>query len=86
MDVVPVEYVTFAQTFHLTMWFFQFITGINFNWDYVIRRSVVLLVWIGLCTKLRIFQSSSRPINMVLQMFWIYMASIHVELDVIDQE
>ena len=31
MDVVPVEYVTFAQTFHLTMWFFRFITGITFK-------------------------------------------------------
>ena len=30
MDVVPVEYGTFAQTFHLTMWFFQFIL-----WDYL---------------------------------------------------
>ena len=48
MDIVPVEYGTFSQTFHLTMWFFQFILGINFKWDYVTRRSVVLLVWIGL--------------------------------------
>ena len=37
MDVVPVEYGTFDQTFHLTMWFFQFITGITFMWDYVLR-------------------------------------------------
>ena len=48
MDMVPVEYGTYAQTFQLTMWFFQFITGINFKWDYLIRRSVALLVWIGL--------------------------------------
>ena len=48
MEVVPVEYVTFAQTFHLKMWFFQFITGIISKWDYVIGRSVALLVWIGL--------------------------------------
>ena len=33
MDVVPVEYGTFAQTFHLTMLFFHFINGINFKWD-----------------------------------------------------
>ena len=26
MDVVPVDYGTFAQAFHLTMWFFHFIT------------------------------------------------------------
>ena len=44
MDVVPVEYVTFAQTFNLTMWFFQFITGITFKWGYVIGSSVALLV------------------------------------------
>ena len=31
MDIVPVEYGTFAQTFHLAMWFFQFITGVNFK-------------------------------------------------------
>ena len=40
MDVVPVEYGTFAQKFHLTMWLFQFITGITFKWDYVIGCSV----------------------------------------------
>ena len=31
-------------------------------------------------------QSSSRPSQMVLQRFWIYIASIHVELDAMDQE
>ena len=36
MDVVPVEYGTFAHRNHLTMWFSQFITGITFKWDYVI--------------------------------------------------
>ena len=62
MDVVPVEYGTFAQTFHLTMWLFQFITGINFKWDYVIRHSVALLVWIGLWTKLIIFRVPPYPV------------------------
>ena len=56
MDVVPVEYEKFAQIFHLTMWFFQFITGITFKWDYVIGCSVDMLVWIGLWTKLRIYR------------------------------
>ena len=56
MDVVPVEYGKYSQTFHLTMWFFQFITGITFKWDYVIGRSVSLLVWIGLWTKLIIYR------------------------------
>ena len=50
MDVVPVKYGTFTQPFHLTMWFFQFSTGINFKWDYVIWRSIDLLVRIGLWT------------------------------------
>ena len=63
MDVVPVEYGTFAQKFHLTMWFFQFITGINFKWDYVIGRSVVLMVWIGLWTKLRIYRVPPDPVR-----------------------
>ena len=36
MDVVPVEYGTFSQKFHLMMCFFQFITGVAFNWDYVL--------------------------------------------------
>ena len=31
-------------------------------------------------------QSSSRPIQMVLLRFWIYMVSIHAELDAMDQE
>ena len=44
MDVAPVEYGTFAQIFHLTVWFFQFITGITFKWDYLIGRNVALLI------------------------------------------
>ena len=31
MDVVPVRYRTFSQTFHLKMWFFQFSTVIIFK-------------------------------------------------------
>ena len=54
--VVPVEHVKFDQTFHLTMWFFQFTTGIDFKWYYVIGRSAALPVWIGLWTKLRIYR------------------------------
>ena len=44
IDVVPVECGTYAQIVYLAMWFFQFITGINFMWDYAIGRSVALLV------------------------------------------
>ena len=63
MDVVPVEYGTFDQTFKLTMWFFQFITGITFKLDYVIGRSVDLLVWIGLWNKLRIYRFPPDPVR-----------------------
>ena len=61
--MVPVEYGTFAQKFHLTMWFFQFITGITFKWDYEIGRSVALLVWIGIWTKLRIYRVPPDPVR-----------------------
>ena len=63
MDVVPVEYGTFAQTFQLAMWFFKFITGINFKWDCVIGSSVALLLWIGLRTKLRIYRVPLDPVR-----------------------
>ena len=63
MDVVPVEYGTFTQEFHLTMCLFQFITGITFKWDYVIRKIVDLLVWIGLWTKLRIYRGPPDPMR-----------------------
>ena len=56
MDVVPVKYETFIQTFHLTICFFQFITGITIKWNYAIWRSVSMLVWIGLWKKLRIYR------------------------------
>ena len=63
VDVVPVEYGTFTQTFHLTMWFFQFITGITFKRDYVIGRRVALLLWIGILTKLRIYRVTPDPVR-----------------------
>ena len=44
-----------SQSFHLTIWLFQFITGVTFKWDYVIRCSFAMLVWIGLWTKLRTY-------------------------------
>ena len=50
--MVPVEYGTFAQTFHLKVWFFQFITEITFKWDYVIGSSGALLLSISLWNKL----------------------------------
>ena len=46
----------FYQTFHLKMWFFEFITGVNFRWDYVLWHIVALMSWIGICTKLKIYR------------------------------
>ena len=63
LDVVPVEYGTFTQKFHLTMWFFQFITGITFKLDYLIGHSVALLAWIGLWNKLRIYKIPPDPVR-----------------------
>ena len=48
MDVVTVEHGTFAQTFQLKMWFFQFITGITFKWDHGIYSNIDMMAWIGL--------------------------------------
>ena len=63
MDIVPVEYGTFVQAFHLRMWFFKFITGITFKGGYVIGHSVALQVRIGLWTKLRIYRTPSDPVR-----------------------
>ena len=60
MDIPPVDYGKFAQTFHLMMCLFQFITGVTFKWYYVIGRSVALLVWIGIWTKLRIYRVQTQ--------------------------
>ena len=63
MDIVPVDYGAFDNTLHLTMWLFHFITGINFNWDYVIGFSVALLVWIGIWAKLIIYRIPPYPVR-----------------------
>ena len=63
MYVVPVQYGTFSQTFHLTMWFFQFITGITFKWYYVIWSSISLLVCIFLWNKLKIYIVPPDPVR-----------------------
>ena len=44
MDVVPGEYGTFTKTYHATTWFFQFITGINVKWYYVMWHIIDILV------------------------------------------
>ena len=86
MDVVPVEYGNFAQTFHFIMWFFQFITRITFNWYFVMWYIIDLLVWIGLWTKFRICRFPPDPVRWSCQGFLVYLASIHDELDTMDQE
>ena len=63
MDVITVEHGTFSQTFNLTMWFFQFITGITFKWDQVIWSSIDLLVWIGIWNKLIIYTVPPDPVR-----------------------
>ena len=50
VDVVPVKYGTLDQIFHLNMWFFQFIIGI-------------VLVRIGIWTKLRIYRVLPDPVR-----------------------
>ena len=72
MDMVPVEYGTFAQIFHLTTWFFKFINGITFKWDYVIRRSVSLLIWIGIWNKLKIHRVTTDPVRWSCRGFDFY--------------
>ena len=63
IDAVPVDYGTFSHTFHLTMWFFQFITGVTFKWDYVMWCIISLLVCIGILTKLIIYRVPPDPVR-----------------------
>ena len=70
--MVLVEYVTFAQIFELTMWFFRFISRITFKWDYVLWRNIALLVWIGLWTKLNIYSVFPDPVRWSVKVWDIY--------------
>ena len=77
MYVVPVEHGNFSQTFQFKMWFFEFITCINFKWDYMLRRIITLLVWICHRTKLRIYkvtqtQSDALVEDGLLNLFDLY--------------
>ena len=62
-----------------------------YNWGYL---QAGLCNWVKCCStgmywsldQIDNLLSSSRPSQMVLQRFWISMASIHVELDAMDQE
>ena len=63
MDVVTVEYGKFAHKFHLTMWFFQFISEVALKWDYVMWCIIALVLWIGLWAKLRIYRVPLDPVR-----------------------
>ena len=67
--VVPVEYRRFSHIFHLRMWFFPFITGINLKWDYLMWYILFLLAWIGLCTKLSIYKVPPNAVIWCCQSF-----------------
>ena len=43
MNLVPVKYGKLLQVFQLMMWFFQFVTGINFRFD-----DVAIFIWSGI--------------------------------------
>ena len=59
--MVPVEYGTFAQTFHLKTWLFKFINGITFKWGYILWNIIDILEWIVLWTKSRIYKVPPYP-------------------------
>ena len=61
VDIISVEYETFAQTFHLTVWLFLFVTRISFQWDDVMWHIIVLMVCIGVGTKLIIYRIPPDP-------------------------
>ena len=46
--VIPVEYKTLSQMFHLMEYFFQFDTGIHFRFDAVMWLIFALFLWISL--------------------------------------
>ena len=69
MDVVPVEYGTLSQKIYLMMWLFRFITGIDFNWYYMMWRIIALLIWINLRTKWRIYRVPPDPVRWSCQVF-----------------
>ena len=67
--MVLAEYGIFSQTFHLLMRFFNFINGITVRWDYVPWRIFILLVWIGIWTKLRIYRVTLNTVKWSYQGF-----------------
>ena len=66
MGVVLAEYEILSQKFHLSMWFFKYIAGIEFRWDHTIWWIVAIPVCIGIWEKNEFILSASRPIQVVL--------------------
>ena len=68
---VLVQYGILVPKCHLSMCFFQFISGITLKWDYIIWHISDLLMWIDLWNKLRIYSLSPYPINFSCQVFGV---------------
>ena len=62
------------------------INRITFKWYYVLWYIIDLMMWIGICNKLRVYKVPPRPIQMVLSRFWVSMSSIHVNSNTRVQE
>ena len=57
------EYRIFDQKFHLTMWFFRFITWITLTCDYVLWRIVSLMARNHIWIKLIIYRVTPDPLK-----------------------
>ena len=53
---------TFAQIFHLKVWFSKFINEITFKCDYVLWLIIAMLEWIDIWTKLKIYKVPPDPV------------------------
>ena len=63
INVVPVEYATLDQMFHLIMCFFQSAADINFIWNGVLWWFVGICVCIGIWNSLRLYRLPVYPVN-----------------------
>ena len=70
----------FPQTFHLMMWFFNFISWISFKWYYVLLHILSMLVWIGLW-KIKDIYYSFIYIEVVLSKHRFYVEIINYHVD-----
>ena len=49
----------------------RFITWITFKWEYFICRIATLMVWIVICTKLRVYKLPLEPVKFSCQGFGV---------------